>query len=68
MSQYTQYEVVAPKTPGAQPSVVFTGDTLLSAREYSAVRFVYRRDLRMQDVVIRRTRDGKQIETAGPCR
>jgi hypothetical protein len=59
--------VWAPATPGAEPSLVGQCDTIADAREI-AERFEHRRDLRMQDVVIRAGRDGKIVELCGPCR
>ena len=59
--------VWAPRTPGAQESVVGTCDTMSDARRVAAA-FEDRRDLRRQDVVIRLGRDGKIVERCGPCR
>lgn len=60
-------DVIAPRTPGAQPTVVGSADTIAEARAIAA-NFDHRRDLRRQDVVIRLRHSGKRIEFAGPCR
>ena len=59
--------VWAPKVPGVEPTIVGWADTVTEAREIAA-EYGRRRDLRMQDIVIRLGRDGKIIERAGPCR
>lgn len=59
--------VWAPAVPGMPESAVGTADTLEAARQIAA-RFSGRRDLTMQDVVIRLGYDGKIIEYCGPCR
>lgn len=59
--------VWAPKTPGAEATVVGEADTLDEARKIAS-GYATRPDLKMQDVFIRLGRDGKIIERCGPCR
>ena len=58
--------VWAPRTPGCPESIVGECDTMEQAREIAS-RYEGRKDLRMQDVVIRLGRDGEIIEKCGPC-
>lgn len=59
--------VWAPRTPGAEPSIIGQAGTVAAARTI-ARQFKNRRDLTYQDVVIRLGRDGRIIERCGPCR
>lgn len=61
------YEITAPKTPGATPSVVATATTLSAARKSARYFSRDRRDLSGQDVRINRP-DGSLVEYAGPTR
>jgi len=65
MKTTSKLTVWAPRTPGAEPTVVGVGETMADAR-LVARRFAHRRDLRHHDVVIRR--DDKIVEKCGPCR
>lgn len=67
MNATKKLSVWAPATPGSFPSVVGECDRIAEARDI-AKRFADRRDLRMQDVVVRLGRTGKIIERCGPCR
>jgi hypothetical protein len=66
MNGQTYFYVVAPLTPGAAPSPTGHYETLEQARS-AAARFADRKDLRMQDVSIRRCTD-MHVEHVGPCR
>ena len=57
--------VTAPKTPGAEPTVIATCATIAEARKVAA-GFSGRRDLTYQDVVIRR--GARIVERCGPAR
>lgn len=61
-----KFEVVAPRTPGAVPSVIGTADTLAEAR--AIARKYWRRDLKGCDVIIRTAATGRRVEFAGPAR
>ena len=63
----SKLSVWAPEVPGAQPAYIGGYDTMAEARA-KADEFGTRKDLCMQDVVIRLGRDGKIIERCGPCR
>jgi hypothetical protein len=67
MTTQPKLTVWAPATPGAAETIVGTAETIAEARTIAA-RYDHRRDLRMSDVVIRLGRDGKRIESCGPCR
>lgn len=60
----TKYQVTAPATPGAQPTVIGAADTLSDARRI-AKPLRARPDLSGQDVRIERP-DGQLVEYAGP--
>ena len=62
-----KYQVSAPKTPGASPTVLSTHSTLREARK-AARSLGARRDLTRQDVRIERTTDIHVVEYAGPSR
>ncbi len=60
----SKYNVSAPKTPGATPSVIAGADTLRAARREAKAFRAGRRDLHRQDVRIERE-DGSLVEYAG---
>jgi hypothetical protein len=58
--------VTAPRTPGADPVVVWRGESAAAAEAWAQVAFGGRRDLRYQDVVVRV--GAKRVAFAGPAR
>ena len=60
-----KYQVTAPRTPGATPTVIGTADTISEARKIA--RGCWSPDLNGQDVRIE-TLDGSRVEYAGPAR
>jgi hypothetical protein len=67
MTTTKKLTVWAPKVAGLETSCVGEYDTIADARA-KAAEYGHRKDLRMQDVVIRLGVDGKIIERCGPCR
>ncbi len=67
MKQVNRYQITAPRTPGAEPTVIDTADTLPDARDIAKMFSADRSDLKRQDVRIE-TLDGVRVEYAGPPR